>query len=290
MFNPTEVLIDAFGEQLRAGYRRMYGGLKPDYEDIICWAGGLSLENIANSDALYHNVEHTILVTLVGQEILRGKHMKEGGVTPEDWLLYIISLLCHDIGFVRGICRQDRRDANQYATGKEGQMASLPEGCSDASLNPWHVDRGKLFIRERLAQHKLIDPDVICCNIELTRFPVPDGSDHKGTSHFPGLLRAADLIGQLSDLRYLRKSVALFYEFEEIGTNRLLGYRTPGELRAGYPKFYWRSVYPYVRDALGYLALSQEGKQIVANLYAHVFAVEHGMADDSLFRQEFLGA
>ena len=103
MFNPTEVLIDAFGEELRAGYRRMYGGLKPDYEDIIYWSGGMSLENIANSDALYHNVEHTILVTLVGQEILRGKHMREGGVTPEDWLHFAISLACHDIGYVKGI-------------------------------------------------------------------------------------------------------------------------------------------------------------------------------------------
>ena len=288
MFNPTEVLIDAFGDQLRAGYRRMYGGLKPDYEDIICWAGGLSLENIANSDALYHNVEHTILVSLVGQEILRGKHMKEGGVTPEDWLLYIISLLCHDIGFVRGVCRQDRRDTNQYATGKDGQLASLPEGCSDASLNPWHVDRGKLFVRERFAQHKLIDPDVLCRNIELTRFPVPSNEDHQDTRHFPGLVRTADLIGQLSDLRYLRKSVALYYEFEEIGTNKFLGYKNPGELRRNYPKFYWKSIYPYAKDALRYLALSQYGKQIIANLYSHVFVVEHDMSDDGLFRQEFL--
>jgi hypothetical protein len=30
----------------------------------------MALENIANSDPLYHNVEDTILVTLVGQEIL----------------------------------------------------------------------------------------------------------------------------------------------------------------------------------------------------------------------------
>src|SRR5437867_13358269 len=94
LFNPTEVLIDGFGAQLRAGDRRMYGGLKVDYEDIICWASSMSLENIANSDALYHNAEHTILVTLVGEEILRGKHMREGGISPEDWLLYIISLLC----------------------------------------------------------------------------------------------------------------------------------------------------------------------------------------------------
>ncbi|HBB33823.1 MAG TPA: metal-dependent phosphohydrolase, partial [Cyanobacteria bacterium UBA9273] len=56
------------------------------------------------SDALYHNVEHTILVTLVGQEILRGKHIRDGGVSCEDWLHFIISLLCHDIGYVKGVC------------------------------------------------------------------------------------------------------------------------------------------------------------------------------------------
>lgn len=287
-FNPTEVLIDAFGAQLRSGYRRMYGGLKSDYEDIICWASSMSLENIANSDALYHNVEHTVMVTLVGQEILRGRHMREGGVTPEDWLLFVISLLCHDIGFVRGVCRADRRELGEYATGKGDAVIRLPDGSSDASLNPYHVDRGKLFIRERFHQHKLIDPDVICRNIELTRFPVPADEDHRDTKAFPGMLRAADLIGQLSDLRYLRKSVALYYEFEELGLNKVLGYKNPGDLRRNYPKFYWRSVHGYVQDALRYLSLSQFGKQIIANLYSHVFVVEHDMVDDGQFRQEFL--
>jgi hypothetical protein len=79
MFNATEILIADFVDKLRAGYHRTYGGLKPDYEDIIAWAGSMALENIANSDALYHNVEHTILVALVGQEMLRGKHIREGG-------------------------------------------------------------------------------------------------------------------------------------------------------------------------------------------------------------------
>lgn len=81
MFNCTELLIDAFVQQLKAAYHRTYGGYKPDYADIIVWAGNMALENIANSDALYHNVEHTILVSLVGQEVLRGKHIREGGVS-----------------------------------------------------------------------------------------------------------------------------------------------------------------------------------------------------------------
>jgi len=83
------------------------------------------------------------------------------------------------------------------------------------------------------------------------------------------------LIGQLSDPRYLKKISSLFYEFEEVGTNKVLGYKTPGDLRQNYAKFYWNGVFPYIPAALKYLELTQEGKQIVANLYANVFQVEN---------------
>ncbi|ARV58839.1 metal-dependent phosphohydrolase [Nostocales cyanobacterium HT-58-2] len=275
MFNATEILIDAFVAQIREGYHRTYGCLKHDYQDIIAWAGNMALENIANSDALYHNVEHSILVTLVGQEILRGRHIREGGVSSEDWLHFIISLVCHDIGYVKGVCRQDQEDEGLYATGKDGMMIPLPPGASDASLTPYHVDRAKLFIDERFGGHKLIDSEVIKSNIELTRFPVPAAEDHQDTNNFAGLVRAADLIGQLSDPRYLKKITSLFYEFEETGMNKVLGYQTPADLRKNYAKFYWNVVHPYIKDALRYLSLTQQGKQIIANLYSNVFVVEH---------------
>jgi hypothetical protein len=44
------------------------------------------------------------------------------------------------------------------------------------------------------------------------------------------LVRAADLIGQLGDPHYLRKVNALYYEFEEVGMNRQLGYTSPADL------------------------------------------------------------
>jgi hypothetical protein len=273
MFNATELLISDFVAKLKEGYRHTYGGLKSGYEDIIGWVGAMALENIANSDALYHNVEHTILVTLVGQEILRGKHIREGGVSPDDWLHFIVSLVCHDIGYVKGVCRGDREGL--YATGQNGEMISLPPGSSDAALTPYHVDRAKLFIDERFGGNQHIDSAVVKRNIELTRFPVPHDDDHQDTVHYPGLVRAADLIGQLSDPRYLKKIGALYYEFEETGVNKALGYRHPGDLRANYPKFYWNGVYPYVKDGLKYLSLTQQGQQIIANLYSNVFVVEH---------------
>ena len=98
-----------------------------------------------------------------------------------------------------------------------------------------------------------------------------DGETHQDRHNYSGLARAADLIGQLSDPRYLKKISSLFYEFEEVGTNKVLGYKTPGDLRRNYAKFYWNGVFPYIPAALKYLELTQEGKQIVANLYANVF-------------------
>ncbi|MEO0827980.1 MAG: metal-dependent phosphohydrolase, partial [Cyanobacteria bacterium J06642_9] len=194
------------------------------------------------------------------------------------WLHFIISLVCHDIGYVKGVCREDRDRESLYATGMNGEVVHLPEGASDASLTPYHVDRGKLFVEERFGKNGIIDSDEIKRNIELTRFPVPKEEDHQDTKNFPGLLRAADLIGQLSDPRYLKKISALFYEFEETGQNKFLKYNHPGDLRKNYPKFYWNVVHPYVKDGLRYLSLTQEGKQIIANLYSNVFVVENEQA------------
>jgi hypothetical protein len=193
-------------------------------------------------------------------------------VSPEDWLHTILALACHDIGYVKGVCRQDT--ATVFATGRDGQTVGLPDGATDASLTPYHVDRGKLFVEERFANSTVIDVALLKRNIEHTRFPVPTKEDTPDRG-YPALVRAADLVGQLSDPGYLRKIPALFHEFQETGINDRLGYKTPADLRRGYPGFYWGCVSPFIQDGLRYLSHTQEGKQIRANLYANVFMVEH---------------
>jgi hypothetical protein len=275
MFNPTQLVTEAFVGQLKSMYDRTYGILEPSYPGIIGFVASLALENIATSDAAYHDVNHTIQVTLVGQEILRGRHIRVGGVSPREWLHFIVSLLCHDIGYVRGICRGD--GGNQYVTDLTGHKVKPPEGATDAAMAPYHVARSKLFIRERFGKATLLHFDLaeIEANIEHTRFPVPHDEQHGATDDFPGLLRAADLIGQLADPNYLRKTAALFNEFRETGMAEKLGYTNPADLRANYPQFFWKVVEPYIRDALRCLRVTQEGQQWIANLYANVFSTEH---------------
>ena len=273
MFNAMTYVIDAFVSRIHEGYTSTFSSMEPSYPGIIEWAGRMALERISNTDCLYHNVEHTILVSLVGQQILRGKHMQERSVTPLDWLHVMISLLCHDIGYVRGICQNDQR--GRYVSDNKGNFINAPRGVSDAYLTEWHVDRSQVFVQERFGNHRVINADTICTNIERTRFPSPNTAEYQSTTDLPGLVRAADLVGQLADPMYLCKVGALYYEFVETGANERLGYKSPADLSEGYPQFYWKVVAKFIEPALNYLRMTHEGKQWVANLQAHIFAAEH---------------
>jgi hypothetical protein len=273
MLDTTGLIVEAVGRYLTDQYRRVFGEGGPDHRPAIAAAARLGLERIALSDALYHDVEHTVMVTLVGTAILRGREIAER-LTPGDWLHMTVALLCHDVGYVRGACRGDT--ATEVVVDLAGTRLPLPRGASDAFLTPYHVDRSKIFVRERAEVIGAVDPERVAAAIELTRFPVPDDGDHDATGTEAGLVRAADLIGQLADPGYLRKQTALFCEFLETGTAARLGYGSPADLAEAYPRFFWDKVEPYIGDALRYLALTQDGRQWTANLYAQVFAVEHG--------------
>lgn len=272
-FDPTSILIDEAVDRLEETYIRVFGTLYPDYPNIIRSAGTMAMEIIANSDALYHNVEHSIMVTLVGQEILRGKYLSEGSVTPREWVHFIVSLLCHDIGYVRNICPGD--NDSEAVIDERGERVVIPPGATGAFLTPYHVERGKIFVRNRFKDHPVISAKVISKNIENTRFPVPEAGDSPEDSDYPGLVRSADLIGQLADPNYPQKLPALFHEFEETGANAQLGYESPEDLRENYPNFYWKFVSPHVRPALQYLRVTREGRQWEAGLYSHIFSEEH---------------
>jgi hypothetical protein len=167
------------------------------------------------------------------------------------------------------LCQADENGG--YVSNLAGDKVTVPEGATDALLTPYHVARSKLFVRERF-NNAIIDLDIpqIEKNIEHTRFPVPEDEAHQSTNDYPGLVRAADLIGQLADINYLRKQPALFNEFRETGTSEKLGYKSVADL-----DFFWQKVRPYIRDALHYLRTTQEGLQWKANLYANVFSMEH---------------
>ena len=272
MFDSTTLVIEALTRRLLAEYRRVHGRREPDHALAIAAAARLALERVGLSDAVYHDVGHTATVALLGTAILRGRGIAER-VTPDDWLHMTAALLCHAVGQVRGACRGDT--ATAAVVGPSGETLEIPRGASDAWLAPFRVERGKIFVRERAGVVPGLDPDRVARAIGLTRFPVPEADDPRETGTEAGLVRAAALIDQLASPDGLRKQTAMFRELAETGAAARLGLENPADLGDRYVSFFWERVEPLVGDALRYLALTPQGRQYTANLYAQVFTVEH---------------
>ena len=220
MFTIPELAADALGSHLAAEMGHRFGSTEAGLIERVQSAARLAIECIGNSDALYHNVEHTMLVTLVGFDILRGRQLLIE-TSASDFEHFIVACLFHDIGYVRGILKGDSADG--YIIDAKGNKVELPRGSSDAALMPYRVDRSKLFVMDRVAKIKSLDAVRIVNAIECTRHGAPDSDSEEGT-----LVRAANLIGQLGDPQYLRKANALYYEFEEVGRNKQFGYTFSG--------------------------------------------------------------
>ena len=61
----------------------------------------------------------------------------------------MVALLCHDISYVRSVCIGDSDGA--YVIDQVGNTFTPPQGASDPSLTPNHIERGNIFVRERFS-------------------------------------------------------------------------------------------------------------------------------------------
>jgi HD domain len=266
----TAIAANKLGNFLTKDFRRIFGSAYNDDAERLGSGARATIECIARSDALYHNYEHTLQVTMVGRDILQGMMMCQR-IEPEDYGHLIVACLLHDIGYVRGVLSGDTE--TEFVVDAGGKKIGLARGASDAALTPYHVDRSKIFAFERLEKVPNIDAARVAEAIEMTRFPVPKNPE-RAAGLEPKLVQAADFIGQLGDPLYSRKANALYYEFEEIGTNRQLGYSSPADIIEKYPAFFWNNVSMHLDDGIKYLNMTASGRQWIANLHHHILCAE----------------
>lgn len=268
----TAMAASKLGKFLARDFRRIFG---PAHDDMAERLGSLAcstIECLARSDALYHNYEHTLQVTMVGRDILQGMTLSQR-IEPSDYSHVIVACLLHDIGYMRGVLSGDTE--TEFVVNARGEKITLPRGASDAALTPYHVDRSKLFAFERLGNSPTIDAARVAAAIEMTRFPARLDRPGADEPMEPRLVQAADLIGQLGDPMYFRRANALYSEFEEIGMNRQLGYSSPADIIDKYPAFFWNSVSAHIEDGVKYLNMTVSGRQWIANLHHHILCAEH---------------
>ena len=250
------------GKLLVHDFRENFGSGQDETAEALGALARSAIERIGKSDALYHNFEHTMHVTMVGREILRGRMLSER-VAPDDYGHLLAACLLHDIGFVRGVLSADT--GTEFVVDGTGRMVRLPRGASDASLMAHHVERSKMFALEQLGKSRRFDAARVAEAIELTRFP-PSVETANITGLEPRLVQAADLIGQLGDPFYRKKANALYRELEEAGKTRQFGYASPADLIDTFPEFYRNHVAFHIDCGKKYLEATASGREWIANI------------------------
>ncbi len=268
MFNPNTKLIDAFVAHTVSEFLRLFPEPENHQTQSLEQAARTAMETLLNCDCPYHDVQHTMLVTDVGQTILQGRQLARGDLTAHDWLQAVVAMLFHDVGYLKNLLPEDT--AESCLADEHGARVTPPPGSTDAYMTPYHVTRGIMFVTNRFANDAAIDTVAVSKCIEMTRFPVPSAIRYQETDSLAALVRAADLIGQMADPQYLQKLSRLFAEFVETGEAARLGFANAGGLREGFPEFFYSHVHPYIGAGIEYLKRTQEGHQWIANLYHHL--------------------
>ena len=170
-FSPQKILSSKLSSAIETHFRRLFDGRESALRQTVLESTDFAMSALARADTQYHNSEHTFIVSLAGLDILQGKAELGDPIDAEDWATYIISLLFHDIGYLKKLFPED--SASVVVANAEGGIFPLGPGATDASLTRIHVDRGMAFVREHFKNSRTIDVGRVIHNIENTRFPPP---------------------------------------------------------------------------------------------------------------------
>ena len=188
------------------------------YDDIICLFNG-EYPGYRASNTRYHNLEHTMMVTLATARLTHGCVKAGHQFDPGNILLGLLAALYHDSGLIQ--TKQDRKGTGaKYTIG--------------------HEDRSVKFMRKNLSGKKFSKTQMDDCghlirctnlNIEIKDIPFR----LKQIEILGKIVGSADLLAQMADRNYLEKLILLFKEFEEAG---IPGFDSEGELLEKTEGFY----------------------------------------------------
>ena len=268
MFCYLQSTVEAFVQQVDSKYKQTFPHYDEKYKFTLLHHVRVSMNILSQTDCAYHDIHHTILTIQVAQEILFAKNQSPSTLSEYDYVHILIAALYHDIGYRRGVLQGDR--LGKYIINNKKECISIPEGSTDASMAPYHIDRGVLFVLETFHNHSIIDGNYLANAIRMTKFPIPQEEPYLNTTSLTALLRCADLIGQMGDPFYIQKMSKLFTEFNETGEAVRLNLKNPTELRQHYPIFFKENVFPYIQEGIALLSQTNEGRTWLSFLFSHL--------------------
>jgi hypothetical protein len=223
----------------------------------------------------YHDLTHTLAVTLAVTRLLHGAVESGQNLSVRDWNIGVISALMHDTGYIQ-------RDDDTTGTGAKYTLT--------------HIGRSIAFIHDYYRDHPTFKKNLNTFQtiLECTGVYTCIGDIHfesTNTALLGRILGTGDLLGQMSDPRYLEKLPDLYNEFVEGG---ITAFASPLDLLQKTLPFYTATVTRFEEDFGGANRFARPHFRrrwgIDADLYAQAMAANMARLEDILthHREDFL--
>ena len=187
-----ENIVSQLGDDFDLGF------LKKVFEDTEMLFNG-DYPGYRACNTKYHDLEHTISVTLATARLIHGSYLKGYKFSPKNILLTMIGSLFHDAGLIQ---------ADEDIDG------------SGAKYTVGHEERSIVFMKQYLSKERFAPQDldncshfIMCTILNLNPDSIPFNS--KETETLGKIVGSADLLAQMADRYYLERLLLLYKEFEE---------------------------------------------------------------------------
>ena len=211
--HPAAVAADALGTFLAADVRGRFGGSHARLAEIVPFAARLALECIATATRF---ITMSSIRCSSPWRATRSSRAASCGSFPRRLITAISSSLVSPT--TSGMSGASSKVTTLRAMSSMRPAEGFPApGASDAALAPYHVERLKLFVLDRLAEVEELDAARIARasvsrNSLIRRLTMGLTSTRMARFYGPPILSVSSAIPII-----YRKSDALYYEFEETG-------------------------------------------------------------------------
>ena len=206
------------------------------------WVSGAFAGNYRGYQAIdtkYHDLRHTLEVTLCFARLLEGYHLAGAipALSARAFELAILAMLLHDTGYLK-------TEGDSIGTGAKYTLV--------------HVGRSADFARELLSKHglpaeeiRMVEHMIRCTGLNADIEAIPFQSELEKRLGFA--LATADLVGQMAAGDYVNRLDFLYYEFEESNQQHGKGsgaevYESAADLRRKTPSFWKNYVVPRINQ------------------------------------------
>ena len=189
------------------------------FDDIVRLFNG-DYAGYRASNTKYHDLEHTLMVTLAAARLIHGCITGGGyGFDPGNILTGLLAALFHDSGLIQ--TRQDKKGTGaKYTIGHEKRsVAFMRKNLGEKGFSAQQMDDCEQLIK--------------CTNLKVNIADIDFRSDE--IKNLGRIVGSADLLAQMADRHYLEKLLLLFKEFEEAG---MPGFESEEELLEKTEGFY----------------------------------------------------